>query len=169
MMPKNAICGQCSVKLGRYDDVIDCSGKCRQTYHLKCVGMSYESFRKVMDSKLSKTWKCHFCLEEPEKTTSNAEVCTDRNRIVAEEPSNSQLTREERRALHDFQKDRLELTIMSMNQHLQALPEIARNLKALGAQVTGMTAKVDEMEKKMEEMVEVGRKLKENYRFKPFF
>lgn len=168
-MPKNAICGKCAIKLSRYDDAIDCSGKCHQTYHLKCAEMSYESFRKVMDSKLARTWKCQSCLEELERVTTNAEVCTDRNQAVTDQPSVSKLMGEERRALQDFQRDRLELTIMTMNQSLQALPDIARNLKVLSAQVSGMTAKVDGMEKKIEEMLEVGRKMKENNRFRPFF
>lgn len=53
-------CYQCSLKIDRYDDPIDCK-VCSESFHIKCVNISIENFNKMRENGLTINWICDRC------------------------------------------------------------------------------------------------------------
>lgn len=54
-------CVKCKKITDRYTDNIKCV-ECEETLHIECANFSVEGFRKIVESKENKHWKCENCV-----------------------------------------------------------------------------------------------------------
>lgn len=48
----------CANKIGRYDNSIECCGRCRSSFDLHCAGLDIVKYSVLVDVKSHSIWKC---------------------------------------------------------------------------------------------------------------
>lgn len=54
-------CKCCAGKIDRYNDYIDCTGKCASSFHIECVDISLEQLSKMRERGADGEWICCSC------------------------------------------------------------------------------------------------------------
>ncbi|KAJ3666267.1 hypothetical protein Zmor_001720 [Zophobas morio] len=67
-------CSKCFLKIGRNDLNVSCN-QCKHYYHIKCGGLTVESYQSMDDKELLNKWLCSFC--KLKKNTSSTGIQTD--------------------------------------------------------------------------------------------
>lgn len=129
MAGRGVVCAKCSQKIGRYDDVIDCTAVCKSAYHIACVEISVDQFQAMNTSKTIKDWKCFNCV--------NINTVKD--------------TLSDNKTVHDgLHTTGIDAKLSLICKQLEILPILNENVKTLSDKVSDITDQLKKLQSDMQ-------------------
>lgn len=137
MATKGVICSGCVKKIGRYDESVNCSGKCEGVYHLVCVGLSADEYQSMNEDRKLKTWECPSCINTMTSNDKSDNTFQNSALVGSHTCEASQHTTE----------FNIQNVLAQMTLKLDILPVLDKRIQSLSVTVNNIDKRISNLEK----------------------